>query len=552
MNNVMTFLKQKRRGLIIIGLLLLWIVLHLPSLMYGTSDVPLHMSYIGDEQSPVNGALHILQDKSLFAIRGLHTVYYGPFFSVIAIPAVLADAGLRFAEGYIHSATDYMHFILWDWGGIIVFARIIALVASFFSLYGFFLLLTTKTVNPRGKKWIPWLGVLLLGGNTLFFEYAGYFKHWVFVLLALSFELYYLIRIVEEPKVKKYWIMSAVWFVFGFGVSYLNSVFLCLWLPVLVLWVRRRAWNHLMMWGWYIAGIILAGIALIAWDSYPFIRLIGLQKEDLTGAAVSAFTTEGVSKGHSFLYYGSILFYDNLALLFAFITMLVATGKRWITRHWTWVPIVGGVFYFALFGALSHHESRYILPLLFCIVTAIVFLIALFADEEPQTMSSRMRRWVNILLVTCIAWSVVFNLVYTIRWSYLESKGPDERAIINTILGYEQQKPSAKTLVIASYLLGYPHTAAAYADFATRYHKSDFNLYKVLLTTDAPKYLTALNAYYVMPGTPLTASTTRGFDHVIYEYSPSQALHLEPDYLDVDLARLWYAGYVAPKYIVLQ
>ena len=156
-------------------LLAVWVAIHLPAIWYGTENLPLHMSYIGDEQSPVNGALHVLQDKNLLAFRNLKTVYYGPLFPIISLPAVVLDFGEKFISGRIQNSNQYKNYILWNWGGIAWKNRVIATIFSFAVIILVFMLCNTRTLNPSGSKKIPIFTCGLLATNFLFFEYASFF-----------------------------------------------------------------------------------------------------------------------------------------------------------------------------------------------------------------------------------------------------------------------------------------------------------------------------------------------------------------------------------------
>ena len=55
---------------LVLGIVLaLWAGAHTAGVLYGTKDIPLHESYIGDEPSPVHGALHMLDKKSILGLR---------------------------------------------------------------------------------------------------------------------------------------------------------------------------------------------------------------------------------------------------------------------------------------------------------------------------------------------------------------------------------------------------------------------------------------------------------------------------------------------------
>ena len=159
-------------GIVLLHLTLLgmWIFLHAAIIFFGSNNVPLHSAYIGDEQSPVNGALHVLNDVSLGSLHNLETLYYGPIFALLAIPGVLMDALVFFlTEGSVNPQA-YQTNLLYDWGGVTVWIRSIALIFSYLGLVGLYKVLTTKTVNPQKSKNLAILGVILLATNFYFLE----------------------------------------------------------------------------------------------------------------------------------------------------------------------------------------------------------------------------------------------------------------------------------------------------------------------------------------------------------------------------------------------
>ena len=108
---------MKHFAITISALCLFWGILHIPGIVYGTQNTPLHISYMtADEQSPINGALHILESRSLQAVRSATALYYGPIFAIVAVPAVAADFIVKLVYGMVSGAQSYKDLVVWNWG----------------------------------------------------------------------------------------------------------------------------------------------------------------------------------------------------------------------------------------------------------------------------------------------------------------------------------------------------------------------------------------------------------------------------------------------------
>lgn len=535
--------------IILIGCLFaVWVAIHLPAIFYGTENLPLHMSYIGDEQSPVNGALHILADKSLLALRDLSTVYYGPVFSIIALPAVLLDFMTRFITGAVSSVADYKNFILWNWGGIVVFARLIAVSVGFLGLVGLFKLLSTKTFNPFKSPLLPIIGTAVLATNFFYFEYASFFKHWIFICALLLWQLYCMVKIFEETEhSKRYWVYVAILSGISFGVSYLSLVFQIMWLPLLFSWWKTGNNAQLKKFFMFATGVFLLMVLIVVWHPHAFERIMGLTRGDLTNTDTMALSTEIQATGFSFIYYGSILLNNNLPIVTALgILAFISRSRRLFKNIFLWVVLLPLSIYMAIFWTFSHHESRYILPVLIFLITLTFFLAGQMGDVL------RSNRILRTALTSLLIFYFAFNIIHLGKWLSIMHEGPQEQTAIKYIIALEEKTPNGKTLFRGYYLLGHVHTKDAYRDYADRFHKSGFNLYQAIDAGTLPAGVPQLRTYYSRPDEPFPKKALSQYEHIIYRYEPKLEQKLDPDFMEVDLTRLWFYKSFEDRYTLLK
>ena len=541
-------LSEKYWRFLLIFLLTLWVTAHLPGLFYGTDRVPLHISYIGDEQSPINGALHILKDKSFLALRDLPTVYYGPLFSIIALPAVIADFSVKYIAGIVSNTNDYRNFIIWDWGGIIVYSRLIAVVVGYLGLWGFSRFLSTHLVNPSGNKILPWLGTIFLAGNFFYFEYSGFFKHWVFLIAILAWQLYALVRIMEKPDERGPWILMGVLTILGFGISYIAILFQVMLLPTVFAFISQKNKEALRCLFWYVAVVSIAAALIVFWHPHAFLRSFGLTQAYLTGGETGAFTSETKATGTSFLYYFSIILNNELGLALAWIFLLFISFVRLgrIRDHLTWGLVLLVMTSVVFFGYIAHHESRYALPLIFFLIAG---TFAMFLREYGLILSQPIFR---IAISTALLFTFTFNVIAIGKWTSIISKGPPEKQAIAEMIDWQKNNPDKKTIVLAYYLFGHVHTKETYADYAKRFGKEKYNLYQAIMTTPLPAGVTALNAYYHRPDEPFNRGELNKYARLVYRYEPKLVENLDHDFMEVDLTRLWFYKDFSDKYSFLK
>lgn len=517
-----------------------WGLLHVPSVFYGTENLPLHQSYVGDEQSPVNGALHVLQKKSLLGLRNLQTLYYGPVFATIALPAVIADFGLKRISGAVKSGEEYKNYILFDWGGIVWKARSISVLAGFLGLVGLLCILLTKTINPSHNAKLAVFGTSLLAVNFYYFEYSSFFKHWIFLITALIWQLYLLIRIHENPnRARMYFVYQGVIAGLSFGVSYLALVSQVIFIPSLFLWIKKKQKDILRSFLWFVGVASVIIIICILWHPRSIIRILGLVSGDIFGLGTSQFSSEDTGTGFSFFYYGKLIVLNHIALLGAFATLLFYKWKDIKTEYLFWTIIItGGVFY-VLFGMMSHHEGRYVLPVIVSLVMVTAYLFVGRFGELQQIG--------KIIAVAFLIFYISFHGIHVAKWIYVYAQGPVEHGIIETILQLQTEEEPVG--VIQSYLIGHVHTKSAYQAYITKRGREDTNLYKAIMEADLPENIQPINVRYVFSSEfAEDASTIDDFKHVILLFEPRGVEINQFDYVDESMVRLWFWESSMPHY----
>ncbi len=536
------FNSGKRRLAIIFGVVALsvWIALHIPAIRYGTQDLPLHQSYIGDEQSPINGALHILETKNLLGLRNLPTVYYGPVFSAIALPGIVVDFAQKYITGAIHSTVDYKNYILWDWGGILRNSRLLSVLVGFLGLWALYLLLMTDTVNPSKNRSLALIGVALLAFNFYFFEYTSFFRHWIYVITGLIAQIYFLVRMIEDREhLKKYYIWQGMLFVGTFGISYLSVLSQIIFLPVLIKWFKDKDKEMLKAFSIYVMCLVIPLVLVVLWHPRSFLRLINLTGGDLTGLGNGGWTSEPEVAGFSFLYYAQIIFYNHIALIGTWaILLFVAIKQRLHKQYIFWLPISLALIYYLAFALMGHHEARYILPVIVALIvsTSILFVMNF----------QRLLRPFKIVATLLLISSFLYHIISICFFEKAMIAGPIEKQAIAEALAYQGIHPDARQLFIEWYLLGYPHTKESYKDYADNYiysrtkNPTGGDLYQAMLATPFPNNVIPLNVFEMHPDVASSSNDLiKSYDRVVYRHQPAIDNKLPPDFLEINLTRYW-------------
>lgn len=536
-------------GTVVIVYICIWSLLHLPGMLYGTDQVPLHMSYVSaDEQSPVNGALHILQDKSLWSLHNLTTLYYGPLFAVLATPAVVADFAQKYITGQIHSAEAYKQLILFDWGGILFNVRMVSLFVGLIGLYFLWLLLNTQTINPSRNWYVPYLGVLLLASNFYYFEGSHFFRHWPFVATLLLVQFYAGARLLEDGR-RRWCVVSGASVVVGFGISYVYLMYQVFWVPLLVHWIRTHDWNVLRAFGRYLAWVLVGLLAIVIWHPYGFFRILGIITTPGLTARIDETFVAGITSQPAIFEYAQIIIFNHLPLVIAFVLLFFVCWRVRVHRTcWFWMLLLPALAHLIVIGGFPHYETRYaFIP----IVLLIVLVASLFIFSYETLRHSR-RTWLVALYTLGVCY-VVFHTVHIGQWVRIMSAAPPERVVIQEILNF-QKTGAQPTLVVEPYILGYVHTHEAYRAYMNTFGKSGTNLYTTILNTPLPPHATPLNVRYARPDQPWSSLAVR-YDHVVYRYDPyyaSAPYHPLFDYCEADLTRLWFYDDFREQYFTIK
>ncbi len=527
---------------------LLWLLMHMPGLMYGSGKVPLNVGYVGDEQVSVTSVLHVLQDKSLLAFRNEEMQYYGPLFVILDMPGVLGDFAWRYVTGVIDSPESYKQFMIWNWGGIVKGIRLTAMLSMLAGLYAVYRLAATTTLNPSGVRWIPYLVTLLLGSNYYYFEYSNFATHWAYVLPLLIVQLYSLVRIGETQGVeKKYWVVQVVSAVVSFGVSYMGMIFLVMWVPLVWrMWQEKdRAFFTKFV---YCMSTIAIGYGLIVWwHPYAFIRYLSFlgigEALHNQGDAQNPFALGQTSLG----YYSVLIILNNLGLALALLVLAVRLWRVHIVRSpVVWMLLLPGIVNFCMFGFSAHHEGRYMLPTLVVLIVLCGYLVSKYF-AHPSVRSRR----TTLVIGTLLVWYVLFSVVHIGRWMYVFSQGPIEQEGIRTTL--DLQKTGAPVLVINSYIMGYPHTADSYRAFALHRKFGDVPLYTAFYEHPLPSDHILLDARYeFLTEYQKHPRMILDYPHVILHFRPRPTDWNQFSYFDEDITRNWYYRDLSPRYLVIK
>jgi hypothetical protein len=519
-----------------------WFGLHVPVMFYGTADTPLHVSYwTADEQSGLNGALHVLKEKSLLGLRNETVLYYGPMMGVFGIPAVVADAGIQFLQGNVSTPESYRDAVIWDWGGILMWGRLVAAFVGFLGLIAVFQLFTTQTINPTKARWVPYLAAVTMGTSYLYFEYSGFFRHWIFIVVALLWQLYFAVRVVEVETVKWWhWATHVALALVGFGTSYLAVVYQLFWLPIFYKWFREKEWQKLK--GFVAHGIaMVAGMALIiVWHPYAFFRLFAL-----TGLSDSGTTTADLDYGGvlgvGFTFYAELMLvalWPLLLLLVVLAVYMYREGKQMWTTYLVPMLLVPAVANYLLFSTPELSVTRYVFPT----ITLLILLVMVLVSRHVVSLhrGHLMRRVTFVILGVF----VLLNVVHTVGWLRMVSAGPVERSIIiPQIHEWQEVNPLAKILVVKSWPIGYVHTKSAYHYFVEYANKGEYELWQHILDIELPEGIEPINVEYRYAHQGLQDEDFQKYSHIVIHHPPELPEAVTelspPDVFDIKPWTVW-------------
>ncbi len=541
-------IKSLKIKILLIVSILLWIILHIPGVIYGTKDLPLHQSYVGDEQAPINGALHMLEEKSILGIRNHATAYYGPVFSIISIPPIVLDAGIKFIKGEIHNANDYKNSIIFDWGEIVLFSRMISVLCSILLLFSVYFYLKPKEQNNFSK--LAFVGVLLVASNYYVFEYSHFFKHWIYIITTLTVQWWSLRIILEKRGGKIWWFIHWLATFCAIGISYFSAINLVMWIPVLLKWLKGREYLQLKYFFRLTYVTIISTLLSILWHPIIIIRYLGI-------AGVKSVSSSGGSAGvqnlfnlsdTSFDYYSNILFLNHLPIIFVLVIFTVLFWEEKIyKRIQIWILLLPGIFNFLLFVPPAHHEGRYMLPSILSMLLLTGFLLIEYWSKIKSKVA-------KVFIAVLLGVTVLIHLVNIVGWIKVYAEGPVEQAMITKVLDKAKEGKS-KVLLVQNYIAGHVHTKEAYARYARGFKKENFNLYKEIADTPAPEGLQLLDATYILEKDYLANEKIGDkYDQVVLLKVPRKDLKEinQFDFIDENIFRVWNYFDLMPTYTYIK
>lgn len=444
------FSGNRTNGRVLVGCLIaLWFAGHIPAIGL-FAHVPFVSAVVGDEPSPIYGALAILKDRSPLGLRNLPQLYYGPLFAAIAVPVVIFDAGREYAAGHIANAEDYRALITRDMGGMLIASRWLAVLAGLIALYGVYCLFQSKHLNPEGKTWWVWLAVVGIALDPFFFKYSHFFRHWVFIVAVFIWNLVFALRLADKPDDKKAWL--GLWFtnVIGFGISFVSLLYQAALLPGLWRWVRAKNFSGLKHFFFYGVSLAAAVVLIVAWDPFPYVRLVGMGTESGSGFELHL----GLP---SLLTYGSYLFNNHfpIGLLATGLSVLGWVVARERMRRWWWMMILPGLAHITFFAASLNNPPRYLLP-----IYVLLWLVAVgcAAVLSPWLQARRLAKPSFVIFAIALLLSGANSL----RWSWLASQTQPEEKLVETL----RETSASSSMLFVGHLLPAWHDPSSYKNFS--------------------------------------------------------------------------------------
>jgi hypothetical protein len=546
--NIVPYVQGNQLKVSLVLFLVLWTLMHISGFLYGTNDVPLHITYVGDEQVSVNSALRVLNEKSIFAFRNREMQYYGPMFVIMDTPGVAFDFAWKYVTGVVRTAEDYKHYIIWDWGGIIRNIRATAILSMLLGLIVVYKIASTSSYNVSRNKYIPYMTVVLVAVNYLYFEYSHFAIHWTYVLPLLFAQWYTLILIVESKGNKFwFWFWHGLAVVVSFGVSNVSLIYLSMWWPALYTMLRERDLALFKKYILAMLGTATGCVLMVAWHPYAFFRnlsFIGIgEPMHNQGDAQNPF----VLINPSWEPYLTEIFIISGTIIFA-LAILQFVLRRTPSWHASilWMFLFPGIVNFFLFAPAEHYEGRYALPTILSILLSFGYVLSVYlSDTKVQS------RIATISVATLLMSYVAFNFVHDVLWMHIFSKGPIEQGAIQMAL--ELQESGSPVLIINSYLFGYPHTKDSYRAFSEHRGFGDIPLYKEIYANPLPQDKVLLNARYMFLKTYIeNPRVLQEYAHVIFLFRPRQGDWNQFSFFDENPLRNWYYKELSDRYITIK
>lgn len=547
---IMRVLLKKNAGRVLAIVLCVWVLLHIPGILYGTENLPFHENYVStDEQPSVNSALRMLNEKSILAFRNQERQYYGPLMVIVDTPGVVLDFAVKYVTGVARSAEEYKSVFIWDWGGILRNIRVTALLSMAIGLLFVYQILSTTSVNPSRSPWLPIVGTVLLGFNYYYFQYSHFAFHWAYILPLLLAQLYTFVRIYEtDGSVRKYWWWHGFTVVASFGISYIGVIFLVFWVPWLYTQIKTKNVEILRKFLCLVGGTLLGWIAIVAWHPFAFIRYASFwgigdpihNNADLLNPFVFA--------AGAFEYYSKLLLFNHFALL-AFIALLLYVLRK--EKPWQSIVFLAlslpGFINYILFSLMSLQVGRYALPTIVSIVLVTTYLLAQYINKKKYQ-----RRTINIIIVTLLVWQAAFHLLHVGLLLGVFSDVPVRQQAIQTALDL-QKNGDTPILIIDTTILGHPHTTESYKAYAKSKGFGDIPLYREMYRMGPPGDMELLNArYFSLRDLEQNPMILEDFSAAM-QYFHSRRGEWSPfDYYDENILRNWYRKDTSDYFVVIK
>lgn len=549
--------KKTYISIVFTSLLVLWAVAHTAGILWGTQDVPMHQTYVADEQRPVNGALHMLQEKSIFGLRNKEEFWYGPIFAVLAVPAVVIDFTKQFLFDGVRSAQGYRDSIIFDWGGIVFWLHMSVTVASVIGLLVLFRMFMLKTLNPafqsHHRMLLAGLVTSLVALNYFFFENSTIFMNWMFVLIFLIGQLYVGLLIYESKgKRNLYWWIHGALTLLSFGINYLNIIYMIAFVPLaFILWkkndegVRRNLYV-------YTGALILGLLFIIWWNPHTFIRLLGFlglgsMAQELNAVEYSNTFTPFYSREMSFWYYGKVVLLNHISIFMALVLLARPIFIQRFKKNFIWIWMFGSVALvnFVVFGSLAHHEERYVL------ITTVTLLLMTGTAVIKYLMLPSRKRIVVIAVSVLLVWYFAFHIAHIGKWIDIYADGPAEKEMIAEVLA--MQKEGESIVLVQDHIAGHVHTKEAYQAFITMKNAEHVNLHKAIMAAPLPEGVPRMDVRYIHVREYETdPSLIDNYTHAI-QYVQRCSLEInQATYLAENILSLWYWDLCKPMYIRLK
>ncbi|MFH1077818.1 MAG: hypothetical protein V1745_00835, partial [Patescibacteria group bacterium] len=437
--------------------------------------------------------------------------------SVMALPPVLADAGIKAVTAGVRSADAYRAAVTYDWGGVLYLARWIAVLIGLLGLVGTMRLLMHPSVNPSRRVWIAVVTAVILGTSFFYFKYSHEFRHWIFIVASLPWTAWFLLR-ADESESKKPWVALAALTLAGFGVSYISLLYQIMWFPFLVRWIRRHDRARLIRFGWYCGALLLGMAALVAWAPDPYLRLWRMSR------------TEGYRSTLSFpglWFYVKVIVLNHPFITAAYV-LLVGYGltfRRLYAATWFQAVCLAIAVHFTFFASSQGFVPRYSMPIVLFMILSVGGVVAMEWDRIKAI------RPFMVAIVGLTVAAFLFQSANDIQWMRLASAKPVEMKAAE----YVRSLPQGTSVLFVGRLLPAWHDSASFLAYASSCLPYESDLYPYMASLPAPDGQKPLSMTYWCKDAAPPAEVTDAYDVVIRP----EGEFMDSAYFEERIVRLW-------------